>query len=155
MHNKSSSNSQACGEQVASKEFQQIKSQIVAMKKLRALPVWMPAGLFLATFLTLVAGCASKPSPNWNERIGHFTFDEAVRELGPPVASTRLQDGTLVAEWFLKPGAQFSFGVGTGFYGGGGSVGVGQGVTVPTPGHYLRLVFGVDGQLQHWEKVRH
>lgn len=110
--------------------------------------------LVLALFLVAHAGCASKPKPNWNEQVGHLTFDQAVGELGAPVASTPLEDGTKVAEWFLKPGPSISFGLGTGVGGGGGAVGVGQSVALPTKGQYLRLVFGPDGKLQRWEKFR-
>jgi len=125
------------------------------MNKPPALPVWVLVWLTLMSFILANPGCATKPSPDWNQRIGNFTFDDAVRELGPPFSSIRLQDGSTVAEWFLKPGAQFSFGFGTSSYGSGGGVSVGQSVTTPTPGHYLRLEFGPDGQLRRWEKVRH
>ena len=113
------------------------------------------AALLLALSMPFNPGCATKPGPDWNQRIGKFTFDDAVRELGPPVSSIRLEDGTMVAEWFLKPGPQISFGLGSGAYSSAGGVSVGQSVAIPTPGHYLRLTFGTDGQLQHWEKVRH
>ena len=110
--------------------------------------------LAVISMLALTA-CASKPKVDWNQRIGQFTFDDAVREMGPPFSSATLQDGGTVAEWFLKPGPQISFGLGSGYAGGHSAVGVSQGVTIPTPGHYLRLTFGPDRQLQHWEKVRH
>ena len=100
------------------------------------------------------AGCASTPKPDWDQRVGHYTYDEAVRELGPPVGSTRLDDGTTVAEWFLKYGAQMSFGFGASSYGGGGGVGVGQSVTTPPKGHFLRLSFDSEGKLQKWEKFK-
>jgi hypothetical protein len=122
------------------------------MKFLRALPAYVQAGLLLAVLVLLNPGCASTPKPDWNQRVGSYTFDDAVRELGPPVASTRLQDGSTVAEWFLKYGSQMSFGFGTSMYGGGGGVGVGQTITTPPKGHFLRLVFGPDGKLQSWEK---
>ena len=77
-----------------------------------------------------------------------------MRELGPPVASTKLQDGTNVAEWFLKYGSQMSFGFGTGRYGPGGGVGVGSTVTPPPRSHFLRLTFGPEGKLQCWEKFQ-
>jgi hypothetical protein len=99
-------------------------------------------------------GCASTPKPDWNQRVGNYTFDDAVRELGPPVSSARLQDGSTVGEWFLKYGSQMSFGFGTGSYGGGSAVGVGTSVTTPPKGHYLRLTFGPDGKLQNWEKFQ-
>jgi hypothetical protein len=116
--------------------------------------VWIAGGAILAVVLAANPGCASKPRPDWNQRVGSLTFDGAVQELGPPVGSTPLQDGTTVAEWFLKPGPQISFGLGTGVYGRSGGVGVGQSVALPTPGQYLRLVFGPDGKLQRWEKFR-
>lgn len=124
------------------------------MKKPPAARIWILAWLLLAFSLPVTPGCASKPRPDWDQRIANFTFDDAVRELGPPVASTPLKDGSTVAEWFLKHGSQVSFGFGTGFYGPGGGVSVGQTVTPPAAGHYLRLTFGPDGQLQHWEKFR-
>ncbi|HWH68140.1 MAG TPA: hypothetical protein VNT26_02035 [Candidatus Sulfotelmatobacter sp.] len=112
------------------------------------------AWLWLAVVIVVVSGCASKPRPDWNQRIGHYTFDQAVQELGPPFSSVRLQDGSTVAEWFLKAGPQFSLGVGAGFGVGPVGVGVGPAVTTPPKGHYLRLNFGPEGQLRHWEKVR-
>jgi hypothetical protein len=124
------------------------------MKTPRALPVWALAWLLLAVLVSLGTGCASKPKVDWDQRIGHFTFDDAVRELGPPVASTKLQDGSTVAEWFLKYGSQVSFGFGTGFGGPSGAVGVGQTITPPPKGHFIRLTFGPDGQLQRWEKFQ-
>ncbi len=121
------------------------------MKTFQALRARLASGL-LAVLVLVTAGCASTPKPDWNQRVGSYTYDEAVRELGPPVGSTRLQDGSIVAEWFLKYGSQMSFGFGTGVGGPMGGVGVGHSVTTPPKGHYLRLIFGPDGKLQHWEK---
>ena len=74
------------------------------MKPFSALRAFLQSGLLLAILITVNAGCASKPKPNWDQRVGNYTYDDAVRELGPPVASTKLQDGSTVAEWFLKYG---------------------------------------------------
>lgn len=128
------------------------------MKVLRRLQrVILAIVLFTATTF-LFSNCSSKPKVDWNTRIGNFTYDQAVLELGPPAAYTKLDDGTVVADWFLKYGSSFSFGVGTGFYGGGGGsgagVGVGQSVSTTPAGHYLRLTFGPDGKLRQWEKVK-
>jgi len=123
------------------------------MKKPCGLPVWLLARLFPAVLLVLSPGCASTPKPDWNQRIGNFTFDDAVHELGPPLASTKLEDGSTVAEWFLGHGPQLSFGFGTSSYGGGGAVGVGTSVSPPPKGRFLRLTFVPDGKLQRWEKL--
>ena|SRR5436190_23389953 len=122
------------------------------MKPLSALRVCFQSGLFVAALIMLNPACASKPKPDWDQRVGNYTYDDALRELGPPVASTRLQDGSTVAEWFLKYGSQMSFGFGTSMYGGAGGVGVGQSVTTPPKGHYLRLIFDAESKLQRWEK---
>ena len=128
--------------------------QPVIMNKRVALPTCIWGGIFLAVLIGLNPGCASTPKPDWNQRVGNYTFDDAVRELGPPVSSARLQDGTTVAEWFLKYGSQVSFGFGAGSYGGGSAFGVGQTVTAPPKGHFLRLIFAPDGKLQSWEKFQ-
>ena len=104
--------------------------------------------------MLVISGCASRPKPDWDQRIGYYTFDQAVHELGPPFSSIQLQDGTTVAEWFQGTGPQLSFGVGGGSFGDNSAVGVGQGVTTPSKGRYLRLTFGPDGQLRRWEKVK-
>jgi hypothetical protein len=124
------------------------------VKALLALFGCFAPGLLLAALVLMNAGCASTPKPDWDQRVGHYSYDDAVRELGPPVGSTKLDDGTTVAEWFLRQAAQMSFGFGVSSYGGGGGVGVGQSVTTPPRGHFLRLTFDSAGKLQRWEKFK-
>jgi hypothetical protein len=124
------------------------------MKTRLALQGALLVSLLLAVMTLVAAGCASSPKPDWNQRIGHYTFDDAVRELGPPASSIRLQDGSTVAEWFLKYGSTMSFGFGVGSYGGGGAVGVGNTVTTPPSAYYQRLTFDPQGLLARWEKVK-
>src|SRR6266536_4313500 len=89
----------------------------------------------------LLAGCASTPKVDWNSGVGNFTYDQAVAEMGPPDKSTKLSDGSTVADWFIKQNSRVAFGVGTGFYSGGSSVGVGQSISQAPSGQYLRLTF--------------
>jgi len=103
----------------------------------------------------MLSGCASAPKVDWNSRIGVLSYDQAVAEMGPPDKSAKLSEGSTVAEWFIKHNSSMSFGVGTGFYGGGTAVGVGQSVGTSPSGQYLRLTFGPDGKLTKWERVRH
>jgi hypothetical protein len=106
------------------------------------------AGLGLFT-----SGCASKPKADWNARIGMYTYDQAVTDLGPPDRSTKLADGTIVADWYQKQNSQVTFNLGTGFYGSHSAVGVGQSVGSGPSAQYLRLTIGPDGKLSKWERV--
>lgn len=121
-------------------------------KSSRHLPV-VPAVALLFTLCWLI-GCSATPKVDWDRRVGDFTHDQAIAEMGPPDKSAKLNDETTVAEWFLKRGSSVSFGVGTGFYSGGSSVGVGQSVGTSPARVYLRLTFGPDGKLTKWERVR-
>jgi hypothetical protein len=113
----------------------------------------LPQVVLVLGLVMMVAGCASGPKVDWDSRVGSYTFDQAVLEMGPPERSSDLSEGTKVAEWFIRAGSSMSFGVGTGFYGSGGGVGVGQSVSSGRSGQYLRLTFDSAGVLTHWEKV--
>lgn len=106
-----------------------------SMKKIISL------GIATAVFLT---ACATGPKVDWQSRVGHFTFDQAVVELGPPDKDATLTDGTRVCEWLTARSRSSSYVTGyRGFY----SVN-----DASTPDYYLRLTFTADRQLQAWKK---
>ena len=82
----------------------------------------------LALATALIAGCKTTKPVDWNSRVGTYTFDQAVTELGPPDKQTTLSDSKLVAQWITRRNGGSSFSVGTGFYTGGVGVGVGHSV---------------------------
>jgi hypothetical protein len=93
----------------------------------------------------LFAGCATRV--NWDARVGHYTYDQAVIELGPPDKMARLTDGKVVADWvsrYSSPGTVF---VGPGYY---------PTVTTYTPPttftDILRLTFSTNNVLCAWVK---
>ena len=51
--------------------------------------------------LLVVAGCATSGKTDWPGRIGNYTYDNAVKELGPPDKTETLADGVRVADWFV------------------------------------------------------
>jgi hypothetical protein len=106
----------------------------------------------VAATLLLLPGCKSTPKVDWNTRIGTYTFDQAVTELGPPDKSAKLSDGKTVAEWVKHGRGGMSFGVGTGYIGGNTGVGVGAGTSTDYGGHVLELTFGPDGKLVSWSR---
>jgi hypothetical protein len=123
--------------------------------------LWFP--LLLAAVL---AGCAQSSKQarvdaktvNWSERIGRYTWDQAMADLGKPAVIGESAAGRS-AEWVLRrsPRVSFGFGVGGGSYGSSGGVGVGVGTSVSPPpsGEYLRLEFGPDGQLSKWSRIKY
>ncbi|MEW6304607.1 MAG: hypothetical protein AB1705_14120 [Verrucomicrobiota bacterium] len=98
--------------------------------------------------LTAVAftGCATARI-DWASRVGNYTFDEAVVELGPPDKSATLKDGTKVAEWITQRG-----------YARGGYVITHHGYWFdsyslpPSPDAMLRLTFNPEGRLTEWKR---
>lgn len=109
----------------------------------------------LLTMLSFIfAGCKSTPKVDWNSRIGNYTYDQAVAELGPPDKTAKLSDGKTVAEWIKHShGGGMSFGMGTGFWGGGTGVGTSVGTSTGHPDRVLRLTFGPDGKLLEFKKT--
>jgi len=103
------------------------------------------AALGLALGLT---ACAT-PRVDWPARIGHYTYPQAVADLGAPAKQDKLADGTVVAEWLTSPGYTYSH-----------TSPRAEGPFYPTypatytaPGQFLRLTFGPDGQLTAWKKL--
>lgn len=99
--------------------------------------------------VVLFAGCAT--SIDWNSRIGTYTFDDAIMELGPPHRQTMLSDGRIVAEWITRHVSSGTTTVvgGGGFHGGGAMV-------IQGPPRYwdriLRLTFSTNDVLVAWSR---
>lgn len=103
---------------------------------------------YFVALVLLFTACASNKI-NWENRVGNYTYDQAVAELGPPDKMAMLSDQSKVAEWYTGRSSGVSLGVGTGV----GPVGVGMGV--PVGGNKirsLRLTFTPDGILKSWSK---
>ena len=114
-------------------------------------------------FAVLVWGCASGPKANvenidWGSRIGTYTYEQALADLGEPNVTGESSEGKMV-EWVLRrsPAFSFGFGIGTGSSGQHTSTGVGVGTTVSPPpsGEYLRLKFDKNDKLAEWSKVKY
>ena len=107
------------------------------------------ASIFFAILLLgVTAGCATNKI-DWAARVGSYTYDQAVNELGPPENSATLEDGTLVADWIYSRGRTYA-------YAESSSVSPDFGPTNyrinQSPDFYWRLTFGPDHKLQSWKK---
>jgi hypothetical protein len=98
----------------------------------------------------ILTGCGTtSPLVNWNERIGNYSYDLALVDLGTPVRSTTLSDGSVVADWKTRSSTPGS-GTPSGFV---TQVSLDDSMpetTPPLPNEYLRLTFGPDQQLTGW-----
>ena len=102
-------------------------------------------GKIVLLALLLLTGCATNKI-NWNSRLGTYTYDEAIIELGVPDRSATLTDGTVVAEWLQYRGQ----GIGTVHYYPYSRIGTYD--VSQFPDSYLRLIFGPDKKLVKAEK---
>ncbi|MGC8830233.1 MAG: hypothetical protein ACP5MG_10755 [Verrucomicrobiia bacterium] len=104
--------------------------------------------LIIPIFLSVFQfGCATKPKIDWNARVGNYTFDDAVKEFGPPDKSARLSDGTMICEWLQIRGytrGHYVYFPGSLPY---------YWTEPPSPDRFLRLTFSPDGKLIEWKKV--
>ena len=108
-------------------------------------------------FCVLLSGCASTKI-DWNSRIGNYTHDQAVIELGPPDKEAKLTDGTIVAEWLTRRGyaggsVGFMYGYGYPYYGYPHFYTPYYMAEAPSPDYFIRLTFGSDGKLQAYRRV--
>ncbi|MGE3309633.1 MAG: hypothetical protein AB7O66_06660 [Limisphaerales bacterium] len=129
------------------------------MRTIRASRILLLALAALWLGGVLGSGCAT-PKVDWTSRIGTYTYDDAVRELGPPNKSAKLSDNSMVADWLTGRGMRTAtaYGFGAGGYGYGrygyGYMGPQMIVMDPaTPDRYLRLSFDPDGKLASWKRV--
>jgi len=98
----------------------------------------------------LFAGCASpKPSINWNSRVGHYTYQQALMEFGQPDRQTQLVDGKTEYRWFAEPHVPP---VNSGMANYGNTGFTANQNTGPDYSRYLQLTFGPNGVLTDWSK---
>jgi len=106
----------------------------------------------VALAAAFIVGCQTTKPVDWNSRVGNYTFDQAVSELGPPDKQAKLSDGKTVAEWITHRNGGSGLSVGTGFYGGGVGVGMSHSVGQGYRDRVLNLTFDADNQLASWSK---
>ena len=104
--------------------------------------------LFLA--IVFIAGCKTAPQVDWNSRVGAYTYNQAVADMGPPTKQSKLSDGKTVDQWITLHGSN-GFDMG-GFNNSNYGMGAGQSIAQSYKDHVLELTFGTDGKLVSWAK---
>ena len=104
----------------------------------------------LCSALALIPGCKTAPAVDWNSRVGSYTYDQALAELGSPNKQTKMDDGKTVDQWITL--ANSNPFVGGAYPGGIDAMGAGQPLVQTYKDHVLELTFGPDGKLVSWAK---
>jgi len=118
------------------------------MKTTLAQKLSLPAVLFLAAFL---AGCVATQSVDWNSRVGNYTYNQAVAELGPPTQQSSLNDGKVVAKWVTQQPVGAGLNTGMSYYGSAGFA-ASQNAGPGNRTRFLQLTFDTKGVLSDWTK---
>jgi hypothetical protein len=119
---------------------------------MKALSILRKTGYFVPLLTLVLIGCSTTKKVDWNSRVGSFTYDQAIVELGPPDKQAKLSDGQTVAEWIVRRSGGTDLSIGTGYYGGGAGVGVRQSVGSSSGDRSLKLTFDTNGRLSNWSK---
>ena len=115
------------------------------------LAVKLPLLAILSLAALLFAGCATPKPIDWNSRVGSYTYQQAVAELGQPDRVARLSDGRTVYKWFTQPQVNPTVNSGMSYYGSTGFA-AGQNLNSGPNLNYLQLTFGTNGMLSNWSK---
>ena len=109
----------------------------------------LPLFLFLAA--AFLAGCTTTPPVDWDSRVGHYTYDQALAELGSPSRQMKLSDGNMVYKWSAQPKVGNNLNTGMSYYGSTGFTGP-QPVGPGGNDRMLQLTFDTNGVLTAWSK---
>jgi hypothetical protein len=118
------------------------------------------AGLAVVLLLVGLAGCATHKI-DWSARVGTYTFDQAILDMGAPAKQATLKDGTVVADWMVQRGytetyyAPYFYPPYYGFrhrYYYYGPM-FGGPIVSSSPDVFIRLTFDPEGKLKSWKKV--
>jgi hypothetical protein len=107
--------------------------------------------VIVALTVAFLAGCTTRPPIDWNNRVGHYTYDQAMAELGPPDRQARLSDGKAVYKWFVQRPVGTRFNSGMSYYGNNG-FGANQTIGSTFNSQMLQLTFDTNGTLVAWSK---
>jgi hypothetical protein len=105
---------------------------------------WVLVGLLSI----LGVGCETCGKADWKSRVGHYSWDQAIEELGPPESEAKTSDGSRVASWVISRSRTYSTAIRGSMYWSWS----GQDVTTTAESHLL-LTFSAQGQLKAWKRI--
>jgi hypothetical protein len=106
----------------------------------------------VASAAFLLGGCSTTKNVDWDIRVGSFTYDQAIAELGPPESQRSLGDGRTVAVWTTRRSSGNGSGVVGRGYAGNTVAGASHSEITGHSERVLRLTFNAEGRLAAWSK---
>ena len=119
---------------------------ILAPKSSRFAGLWLNSLCVLLLALGLFTGCQTNKI-DWTSRVGTYTFDDAVKEMGPPDKTATLSDGTQVCEWLTYRGSDGGTVITSGYYG------LHASTLASSPDAFLRLTFNPEKKLTEAKRL--
>jgi len=107
---------------------------------------WRWALVGLLCFLGV--GCETYGKADWKSRVDHYSWDQAIEELGPPESEAKTSDGSRVASWVISRSRTYSTAVRGPMHWSWS----GQDVTTTAESHLL-LTFNAQSQLKAWKRI--
>ncbi len=107
--------------------------------------------VLLSLVAVFLAGCTTTAPVDWNSRVGHYTYAQAVTELGQPSRQSKLSTGESVYKWPAQPNVGHGPNTGMSYYGSTGFTG-NQTVGSTANNQMLQLTFDSNGVLSAWSK---
>lgn len=117
----------------------------------------LPTGKSMGWLASLAAvsfllGCATPSSVNWDQRIGTYTWDDALAEFGTPTRITELTGGVRAAEWIWPRTQVETVAPPPPTYERGQPSSPTQTYGTTAPDKILKLSFTPDGKLMDWKR---
>lgn len=116
----------------------------------------------LLILAALAASCTSSRT-KWEGRVGIYSYQEALLDLGKPLKSEQLSDGTIIVDWMTHDAEQMEVVTPFALRTAPGQPTVDRieysrrmtNSMLNSPAQYLRLVFGPNRKLKAWELMTH
>ncbi len=117
-----------------------------ALEQPRSSGPWLKLLCTLVFTLVCFTACQTHKI-DWASRVGNYTFDDAVTEMGPPDKTATLSDGTQVCEWLTYRGSDGGTIIAPSFYGTYVST------TSGSPDAFIRLTFDPEKKLTAAKRI--
>ena len=106
----------------------------------------------VAVMVAVLTGCSTTKPVDWDSRIGTYTYEDALADLGQPSQVTNLDGSVKSVEWITARGFDNAKDSMPPVYSRGEVVTPEETYGYEAPNKVLRLMFAPDGKLIDWKR---